>query len=471
VSSYAADRLDAADRGRVAVMNAAPPKTAPPLAPHEVVKGWGGMTAEARELRGDDLEALTQGAVLSRGLGRSYGDASLPPPGVREVVGTRDASRMLSFDPDTGVLRAQAGLALHDLIRTMLPRGWFTPVSPGTWFVTLGGMVASDVHGKNHHVAGTIGRHVRSLRMRTGTGELVTASRTEHPDLFAATLGGMGLTGHVLEVELQLEKVPSPWIWRESLRCPDFDELLHGLEASTSWPQTVAWIDTLATGRNFGRGTLMRGRWADRDEAPASFPERTFQPTVPFDLPSIAMNDLSMKAFNWAYYWKQPQRFVEGPVGPGPWFTPLDAIKHWSRAYGKAGFTQHQAVIPREAGLDAVRRYCELLAKRGGTGLICVLKDCGPEGEGLLSFPKPGISVPLDLPVKPGLQDLIDELNRFVLDHGGRIYLTKDGFTRRDHFQAMEEERLPAFDAVRRKYDPDRTIRSAQSVRLLGDPA
>ncbi|MCB9664864.1 MAG: FAD-binding oxidoreductase [Alphaproteobacteria bacterium] len=420
---------------------------------------------------GTDLESLTRQATLSRGLGRSYGDASLPAQGVAEVVGTRLADRMLAFDEQTGVLRAQAGLSLHDLARTFLPRGWFSPVSPGTWYVTLGGMVASDIHGKNHHVAGTIGRHVRALRMRVASGEVLEVTRSSHPDLFAATLGGMGLTGHILEVELQLQKLSSPWIWRESIQCPSFDELLEGVaQSAEAWPQTVAWIDTLATGKHLGKGVLMRGRWARPEEAPARQPRRGLQPTVPFLAPSWAINDLTVRAINFAYYHKQIVPFVEGPVTPHSWFTPLDSIKHWSRAYGRRGFTQHQAVIPREAGLGKVREYCELIAKRGGTGLLCVLKDCGPEGEGLLSFPKPGISVPIDLPVKPGLQDFIDELNRFVLDVGGRIYLTKDGFTRREHFEAMEADRLPRFREVRRTWDPDLKLRSAMSQRLLGDP-
>lgn len=436
-----------------------------------MLHGWGGYAVPGVERRGEDLEALTRGAVLTRGLGRSYGDASLPPPGVTEVVGSSQADRLLAFDPATGVLRAQAGVSLATLARVFLPKGWFSPVSPGTWYVTLGGMVASDVHGKNHHVAGTIGRHVRSLRMRLGTGDVVTTSRTELPDLFAATLGGMGLTGHILEVELQLERLTTPWIWREQLQVPNLDALLDGLEKSTSWPQTVAWIDTLATGGSFGRGVLMRGRWAEKHEAPDRLPSTGFSPTMPFELPEVALNDLTMRLFNVAYYHKQVVPAVVGAVTPQSWFTPLDAIKHWNRAYGPRGFTQHQAVIPREAGLDAVRAYCEILARRGGTGFLCVVKDCGDEGEGLLSWPKPGVSVALDLPVRDDLQDLVDTLNAFVLDVGGRIYLTKDGFSRAEHVAAMEKERLPAFDAVRRRYDPDRTLRSALSVRLLGDPA
>lgn len=431
------------------------------------LRGWGGVSVPGVERRGEDLLAVTTGATLTRGLGRSYGDASLPPSGVEQVAGTALADRMLGFDAATGVLRAEAGLSLDALARVFLPRGWFNPASPGTRYVTLGGMVASDVHGKNHHLAGTIGAHVRSLRMQVASGDVVTASRTEHPDLFRATLGGMGLTGHILEVELALERISSPWVWRESIQVPNLDALLDGLERSTAWPQTVCWIDTLSTGRNFGRGVLMRGRWATRDEAPLAPPKPWSGPAVPFDLPEFLLNDLTMSAFNAAYYWKQVRPFVEGVVSPYGWWWPLDAVQHWARAYGRRGFTQHQCVIPRAAGREKVREYCELLARYGGTGFLCVIKDCGAEGEGLLSFPEPGMSVALDLPVRDGLQELVDRLNRFVLDCGGRIYLTKDAFTRRDHFQAMEADRLPAFQEVRRRWDPEGRLRSALSARLI----
>jgi FAD/FMN-containing dehydrogenase len=445
----------------------------PPLAlpGPTAIRGWGGMSASGIEVKGEDLQRLTEGAVLSRGHGRSYGDASLPPRDGSHVVNTTAADRLLSFDPDTGVLHAQAGVSLSTLKRVFLNRGFYTPVSPGTQYVTLGGMVASDVHGKGHHVAGTFGDHVRQLKMRVASGDIVTCSRDEHPDLFLATLGGMGLTGHVLEVTFQMRKIASPWVWRECIQMPELDALIDGLEASArDWPMTVAWIDTLATGRNFGRGLLMRGRWASPDEAPPHPPGKPFSPMVPYHFPNWALNDLSIKAFNFAYYWKQLRREVVGPVTPQSWWYPLDGIQHWHRIYGHRGFTQHQCVIPRAAGRDKVRDYCRILARRGGTSFLCVIKDCGPQSEGLLSFPMEGTSVALDLPIRHDTQDLIDELNEFVIDVGGRIYLTKDGFTRREHFQTMEAERLPRFEEVRRRWDPDLALRSALSVRLLGDP-
>ncbi|HEX5659166.1 MAG TPA: FAD-binding oxidoreductase, partial [Polyangiales bacterium] len=225
------------------------------------LSGWGRTFVPGREVRSENLPAVTRSVVLTRGLGRSYGDASLPPPHTLEVAGSTLADRILGFDDDTGVLRAEAGLVLSDMNRLFLPRGFFTPVTPGTRFVTLGGMVASDVHGKNHHVDGTIGRHVQRLLVQTANGRSIECSREHEPELFWATIGGMGLTGHILEVQLKLQKVPSPWIYRESFKIDNLDELLVKLkEAGKEWPFTVAWIDTIATGKNLGRGILFVGR-------------------------------------------------------------------------------------------------------------------------------------------------------------------------------------------------------------------
>lgn len=439
------------------------------LTPDGGVKGWGGLGVPGQILLSEDLPELTRGAVLSRGLGRSYGDAALPPPGVTEVVGTKLADRIIAFDPETGLLTAEAGLSLQTVLRVFLPRGWFTPVSPGTQYVTLGGMVGSDVHGKRHHVAGTIGRHVQSIKLRVADGRIVTASRTEHPELFCATLGGMGLTGHILEVSLTMERTPTPWIWEGRQQVPDIDAFVEALrEAAGRWPMTVGWIDLLATGASLGRGILMAGRWATEREAPLPDPGPLFRPPVPVRMPDRLINDVTVKVFNELYYRKEVLAKPFGIRHPETFFYPLDAVQHWHRLYGRRGFTQHQCVLPDEAGPRAVRDYVQLVSALGGASPLCVIKDCGPEGEGVLSFPKRGMSVAIDLPVTPDTPDLVRRLNRFVIAHGGRIYLAKDTFTRREDFEAMEgEERLARFEAVRRTWDPDRRIRSALSARLL----
>ena len=433
------------------------------------IAGWGGLAVEAEERFAEDLEPLTQDVPLSRGLGRSYGDSSLPPPSAPRVANTTLADRLLSFDPGTGVLVAEAGISLLELNRLFLPHKFFVPVTPGTQFVTLGGMVASDVHGKNHHESGCFGEHVLGLRMRVGDGRIVDCSPDQNHDLFYATLGGMGLTGHILEVRFRMSPIPSCWIYQESERVQNLDALLDGLAAAAQgWPMTMAWIDCLTPGHDMGRGILFRGRWATADEAPSQAPRPKLRLRVPFSMPGWLMQPWTVRVFNAAVYHSHVQHQRRGLVSPEQFFYPLDSIRDWNRVYGTAGFTQHQSVLPHSAGRGAVRRYMELLTSLRAAGFLCVLKDCGDEGSGLLSFPRPGTSIALDLPLRPNTQDHIDRLNEFVIREGGRIYLTKDALSRPEHLRAMES-RLPAFLAVRSAWDPQHNLRSAQSVRLFGD--
>jgi FAD/FMN-containing dehydrogenase len=435
------------------------------------LSAWGRLSVPGRELLTENLEVATRGAVLSRGLGRSYGDSSLPANANDKVVATRLANRILGFDSQTGVLRAEAGLSLAELNRLFIPRGFFSPVTPGTKFVTLGGMVASDVHGKNHHREGCFGAHVRWLRMRLADDSVVECTPTENEDLFYGTIGGMGLLGHILEVEFTLQRIPSPWIWMESERVHDIDAFLRALGvAAPNWPMTMGWIDCLHRGRTMGRGILMAGRWATQEEARALPPRATKERNFPVDLPNWALNPATARIFNAAYYWRHVRRRTAGLIATDPFFYPLDAILHWNRAYGSRGFTQYQCVVPRAAGEPAVREFMERLTKLGAASPLCVIKDCGPEGKGVLSFPMEGTSIAVDMAVSPEIQRIVDSLNEFVIATGGRIYLTKDRFTRAEHFSAMEP-RLPRFFALREKWDPTRRLRSAQSSRLFGDKA
>lgn len=433
------------------------------------IAGWGGVGTLGEERLSEDLVSATEGVPLSRGLGRSYGDSAVPPASQPLVVGTVLADRLLAFDEASGLLRAEAGLSLYELNRIFLPRRFFVPVTPGTQFVTLGGMVASDVHGKNHHVAGCFGEHVTALRVRVGDGRIVECSPELHPDLFYATIGGMGLTGHILEVTFRMARIPSCWIYQETERVPDLDRLLEALgEAAEKYPMTMAWIDCLKSGPAMGRGILYRGRWATEAEAPKRAPSPKLRLRVPFQLPSWVMSEQSVRLFNAAVYHQHVPQVRRGLVSPEEFFYPLDSIRNWNRIYGKAGFTQHQAVLPASAGRGSVRRFLELLTSQGGASFLCVLKDCGAQGQGMLSFPMPGTSIALDLALRDHTQVHIDRLNELVIREGGRIYLTKDALTRPEHFAQMEP-RLSAWQKVRDKWDPDHHLRSAQSVRLFGD--
>ena len=435
--------------------------------------GWGrAAPVPARFVLGEDLEALTREAVLTRGLGRAYGDAAMPPRAGATVAGSRFADRILALDEERGILRAEAGASLARVSALLLTRRLAIPVVPGTGFVTLGGMVAADVHGKNQHVAGSIGDHVRAVRLRLADGQIVDARRPEQEPLLRATLGGMGLTGHILEVELRLDRIPSPWIVEERETCGDLESLLAALvRDGATWPFTVSWADALARGRSLGRGIVTRGRWARPDEAPAADPPQGLHVALPFDLPSWALQPLSGRAFNRLYLTAAAVGASRRIVSPAAFFHPLDALGDWNRVYGRRGFTQYQCVVPREAGTGPVVRLFEELHRRRVPSYLSVVKDFGRNGSGLLSFPRPGITVTLDVPLAgEETQQAIDALNRITIAAGGRVYLAKDLLTRPEHFRALEP-RLDAFQEARRRFDPERRIGSALSVRLFGDGA
>jgi decaprenylphospho-beta-D-ribofuranose 2-oxidase len=437
-----------------------------------VLSGWGRWPmVPGRELLSEDLASLTLGASLTRGLGRSYGDASLPSTPDARVAGSRLADRVIAFDAETGILRAEAGLSLRDVNRTYLPRGWFVPVTPGTSFVTLGGAVASDVHGKNHHSAGTFGRHVRRLRLRSGAGDIVEVSPEVEPELFDATVGGMGLTGHMLDVDVALRRVPSPWITSETEYVPDLEALIERLlDAGKTWPYTLAWMDALGAGGR-GRGVVYRGRWAEPAEAggrPLTWPREV---VFPMAVPYWALSPVGMRWFNELVLWRYGRRVTRAVVHPQTFFYPLDSLLEWNKAYGRRGFTQYQCVLPHRAGLGVFRKIFQTIAARGGAPYVVVIKDFGAEGRGTLSFPCPGITFSIDMPVAEGkTQAIVDAVNDLVAAEGGRVYLTKDAFTRAAHYRAMDP-RVDAFNAIRRRWDPEGRIRSALSVRLLGDVA
>ena len=437
--------------------------------PHEsMLGGWGRQFVPASEVAPEDLRSAP--LLHARGLARSYGDCCLPPPGNPRALNTTRANRILGFDRESGLLRAEAGLSLFDINRTFVQRGFFPPVTPGTQFVTLGGAVASDVHGKNHHREGTFGSHVQRILLRLANGEIVECGPNRERELFLATVGGMGLTGTILEVEFPLTRIPSPWILQETERVADIDEYVERLAVGAAeWPMTVGWIDCLAQGTALGRGVLMKGRWATPEECA----DRVSQTgkgrlRVPFVAPEWVLSRPVMQLFNFTYYWSRAsERSIVGPTG---FFYPLDAVGDWNKIYGPRGFTQYQCVLPTSAGPGAARRFLELISSRGGSSFLCVIKDCGAESDAYLSFPCPGISIAVDIPVRDTTQALIDAMNEQVLSEGGRVYLAKDNFTRREHFQEMEKRRLPTFLQVRDRYDPNRVFRSAQSHRLLGDP-
>ena len=418
------------------------------------------------------LQQEEPNGFLPRGLGRAYGDAALNSEG--GVILMERLDRFLAFDETTGVVRCEAGVPLADVIATFLPRGWFLPVTPGTKFCTVGACVACDVHGKNHHHDGSIGNFVRALTLLLPSGESVRCSREKNPDIFYATIGGMGLTGITLEVELQLRRVDTAWIVVDYVRTRDLDETLRTFhERDEHYLYSVAWLDCVAQGKGFGRGVLMFGKHAEADHLPATRRQNPFtiprkrEKTVPVDLPEFALNPLSLKAFNRLYYATHPSR--EGVlVDYNTYFYPLDSILQWNRAYGKRGFVQWQCVLPYEGGMENLTRILETAQRRRAFPFLSVLKRMGESSGGILSFPMPGYTIALDFPVRNGLFEVLDELDKIVIEAGGRLYLAKDARMSAETFHATYPQ-LARWQAVKAQVDPKGLLQSdlARRLRLM----
>lgn len=409
---------------------------------------------------------------LPRGLGRAYGDAALNREG--GVILMERLERFLAFDEETGVVRCEAGVSLADIIATFLPRGWFLPVTPGTKFCTLGACVACDVHGKNHHHDGSLGNFVRALTVLLPSGESVRCSREQNADLFYATVGGMGLTGITLEVELQLRRVETAWIVVDYVRTRDLEETLRTFhERDEHYLYSVAWLDCVAEGKGFGRGVLMFGKHAGVDDLPAGRRQQPFtiprkrDKKVPADLPEFVLNPLSLRAFNSLYYATHPTR--EGAlVDYNTYFYPLDSILQWNRAYGKRGFVQWQCVLPYEDGVQRLEHILRLAQQRRQYPFLAVLKRMGESSGGFLSFPMPGYTIALDFPVRQGLFEMLQELDKIVVEAGGRLYLAKDACMSAETFHATYPQ-LPRWQEVKAQVDPHGVMRSdlARRLRLM----
>jgi len=439
------------------------------------VSGWGRYPVVETEMLqprsfatvGEAVAAVT--GTIARGNGRAYGDAAI---GAARTVGMTAFDRVRSFDPATGRIRLEAGVLLSDLIDTFGPRGFLPFVVPGTRFVSVGGAIAADVHGKNHHCEGGFGRYVDSILLRTGAGETIEASREQNSDAFFATVGGMGLTGVILEATMRLRPVVSGWIRERVISASDLDAAMRALEASDSATYSVAWIDCVARGRNLGRSLIYLGEHAGKDElaeGDVAFPVgKAPGLAVPLDLPSITLNRYSIGAFNELYY-RMGARRAGGQhvVSLYPYFFPLDSLSDWNRIYGRRGFLQHQCVIP-EAGARAVLGdILDRVARRGDASFLAVLKKLG-HGDGLLSFPLPGYTLALDFPVRGDILDFLDEIDRLVVAAGGRLYLAKDARQSRATFEAGYPA-LARFKAIRKSLDPAQNIRSKLSQRLFDE--
>ena len=404
--------------------------------------------------------------LIARGAGRSYGDSSLNP---NLTVATLGLDRLLAFDPESGRLECEAGLMLADLIEILLPRGWIVPVTPGTKFVTIGGMIAADVHGKNHHVAGSFCEHLDWIDLVLPDGRIERCSRESNMDLFAATCGGMGLTGLILRAAFRMKRIETAKMRQRTVRAPDLGAAIALFEQSLDWTYSVAWIDCLARGADLGRSVVFLAEHARPGALPPGArgdpfkrPERR-RKAVPVDFPGFALGRLSVRMFNAAYY--RAQRPGDALVDIDPYFYPLDALDNWNRIYGRRGFVQYQCVLPLEASRDGIGRLLEEISAAGGGSFLAVLKRMGAQSFGLLSFPMPGYTLALDFPVTAANLALLDRLDAIVIPLGGRIYLAKDARVAAGAAQAGYP-RLAEFREVRRRRGLEGRFASLQSQRL-----
>jgi len=366
-----------------------------------------------------------EGSLLPYAYGRSYGDSCLNDGGTLLDVSGLD--RLISFDATTGVLRAEAGVSLEHVLAFAVPRGWFLPVTPGTKYVSLGGAVANDIHGKNHHRAGTFGRHVRAFELLRSDGSRLVCSPTQNAHMFRATVGGLGLTGLILWVELALRPIESAMIDTETVKFANLDEFfVLSAESDAAFEYTVAWVDCAARGRSLGRGLFMRG-----NHAPGPGPLTPSPPprlTAPFDAPDFLLNRWTVSAFNALYYGKQRRKVVAKRAHYEGFFYPLDAVGGWNRIYGPRGFLQYQFVLPYAGDAGVTKEVFERIAASKLGSFLAVLKMFGDlPSPGLLSFPQPGVTLALDFP-NEGARTfaLLEDLDAIIREHGGRVYPAKD---------------------------------------------
>ncbi len=409
---------------------------------------------------GSDLQKCLQkqGKFIIHGLGRSYGDSALND----QVIRTRGFNKILDFNEESGVVACESGVSLAGLISAFLSRGWFLQVTPGTKFVTIGGAIASDVHGKNHHKAGCFSSCVISLELMLPDGNIVQCSKEKNRELFLATCGGMGLTGVIVSAEIQLSKIESAYINQKIVKARNLEDIFKYFDQYSDWTYSVAWIDCLAKGNDLGRSILMLGEHAD--DGFLHLPRKK-KYSVPVEFPGFALNKHTVSLFNLLYFHKVRKDIIDNQTTIDSFFYPLDAIHNWNRIYGKNGFTQYQLVLPKEKSFEGLSRILNKIAKSGLGSFLAVLKLFGPENDNYLSFPLEGYTLALDFKIEPRLFPLLDALDNIVLEYGGRIYLSKDVRLSREAFE-HGYSRISKFRVIRNQYGLENKLQSRQSIRL-----
>lgn len=427
------------------------------------VSSWGRLSAFPHDVVSlNDPQQIARRVAsnpggIAHGNGRSYGDVCLNPDGV--LWHTIGLDHFAAFDRSTGLLVCEAGVLLRDIQRLVIPCGWILPVTPGTQLVTVGGAIANDVHGKNHHALGSFGDHVQRIRLLRTDGQTIECGPQDQAHWFAATVGGLGLTGIIVNAEIQLKRVAGPWLDTETVPYTNLAEFFQlADESDAGWEHTVSWIDCISTG---GRGLFMRGNSTDAGDRPAPKGRKLTMPIVP---PVSLVNPLTLRAFNMAYFNLKKWQAGHTIAHYESFFYPLDNLREWNRMYGPRGFFQYQSVVPREVGQDATQAMIGEIARSGEGSFLAVLKTFGNrQPVGMLSFPRPGVTLALDFPNKGDrTQKLFARLDAIVRESGGRIYLAKDARMPRELFEAG----YPRLSEFMKYRDPG--ISSALSRRLMG---
>lgn len=419
----------------------------------DALQSWGRYPhARQRAVQLHDRHAplpLLEGHALPRGNGRSYGDVCLDDGGT--LLDARGLDRFIAFDPASGVLRCESGVLLGSILDLFVPRGWFLPVVPGTRFVTLGGAVANDVHGKNHHAVGSFGHYVHAFELLRSDGTRRTCTRDENGNWFAATIGGLGLTGLITWVEVQLRRVPSAWFDTETIRYSQLDDFFAlSTESEKNFEYTVAWVDCTTRGPRLGRGVFSRANHCSH--APGIREPRRWNLRMPITPPLSLVNGASLRAFNTLYFHRAPQTTRRAPRHYRPWLFPLDAVRDWNRMYGPRGFLQYQCVLPPRCARDGIGELLDRIALSGTGSFLAVLKQFGTTAStGLLSFPRPGTTLALDFANcgKPVLT-LLDQLDDVVAAAGGAVYPAKDARMSAERFRSY----FPAWRQFEAFMDP-----------------
>lgn len=399
-----------------------------------------------------DLPDLSQyeHTVLPFGNGRSYGDSCLNAGGV--LLDVRGLNRFMHFDRENGVIRCESGVTMEDILALIVPEGWFIPVSPGTKYVTVGGAIANDVHGKNHHVSGTFGCHVRCFELLRSTGERLLCSPTENADLYRATIGGLGLTGLITWAEFDLKRIPTEYVDVENIQFHSISEFFELSEESHHIDYTVSWLDTTARGEQMGRGVFQRGDFYDPPLGDLKSNGGMPSITVPFDFPEFLLNPLTVRAFNELYYRKQITPEKRAITHYDPFFYPLDALDKWYHLYGRSGFLQYQFVLPYKDGYEPIEDIFRRIVHSGQASPLLVFKTFGDvESPGMLSFPRPGVTLALDFPFRGRRTlKLLDELDAIVFANGGALYPAKDARMSGESFRKS----YPNWETFAKHVDP-----------------